>query len=110
MLGQPDVERLISEHLDIQIDYGTTVSSIEDSHDGVRVITDDGRTIETSYLVGADGARSFVRNFLGIKFEGTKPEMVWAVMDAFLDTDFPVCPEIITFQHEGQARISWIPR
>lgn len=36
--------------------------------------------------------------------------MIWAVMDAFLDTDFPLCPEIITFQHEGQARISWIPR
>lgn len=36
--------------------------------------------------------------------------MVCAVPDAFLDTDFPVCSEIITFQLHGQSRVSWIPR
>ena len=36
--------------------------------------------------------------------------MVWAVLDTFIDTDFPVCSEIITFQLRGQSRVAWIPR
>ena len=70
----------------------------------------DGDVVTSKYALGSDGAKSFVRNQLGIPFEGSKPGMVWAVLDTFLDTDFPVCSEIISFQHEGQARISWIPR
>lgn len=36
--------------------------------------------------------------------------MLWAVLDTFIDTDFPRCSEIITFQLNGQSRVSWIPR
>ncbi|KAI1046077.1 hypothetical protein LB505_013379 [Fusarium chuoi] len=36
--------------------------------------------------------------------------MTWAVLDTFLDTDFPVCPEIITFELDGESRVAWIPR
>ncbi|RYP63970.1 hypothetical protein DL771_009005 [Monosporascus sp. 5C6A] len=69
-----------------------------------------GRTVRGKYAVAADGARSTVRSALNISFTGTKPEMVWMVLDTFIDTDFPVCSEIITFQLNGQSRVSWIPR
>lgn len=110
MIGQPVVEKVLSERLSTPIGYGETVSAIAEDADGVVVSTSKGRTIRSRYAVGADGARSTVRNALGISFTGTKPEMVWAVLDTFLDTTFPVCSEIITFQLNGQSRVSWIPR
>ncbi|RYP07592.1 hypothetical protein DL765_009093 [Monosporascus sp. GIB2] len=74
------------------------------------IATDLGRTVRGKYAIAADGARSTVRSALNISFTGTKPEMVWMVLDTFIDTDFPVCSEIITFQLNGQSRVSWIPR
>ncbi|RYP35546.1 hypothetical protein DL767_003800 [Monosporascus sp. MG133] len=48
-----------------------------------------GRTVRGKYAIAADGARSTVRSALNISFTGTKPEMVWMVLDTFIDTDFP---------------------
>lgn len=110
MLGQPDVEATLLKKLDQSVHYGEQVTSITEDDAGVTVKTDKGRTVRAKYAIGADGARSFVRGTLDIDFSGTKPEMVWAVLDTFLDTDFPVCSEIITFQLNGQSRVSWIPR
>ncbi|KAK1964630.1 putative monooxygenase [Colletotrichum sublineola] len=110
MIGQPAVEKVLAERLKTPPSYGETVSSIAEDGSGVTTTTSKGRTIRSRYAVGADGARSTVRNALGISFTGTKPEMVWAVLDTFIDTTFPVCSEIITFQLNGQSRISWIPR
>ncbi|KZL69900.1 FAD monooxygenase [Colletotrichum tofieldiae] len=110
MIGQPVVEKVLAERLESHIGYGETVSTISEDEDGVTTTTNKGRVIRSKYAVGADGARSTVRNTLGISFTGTKPEMIWAVLDTFIDTTFPVCSEIITFQLNGQSRISWIPR
>ncbi|KZL80264.1 fad monooxygenase [Colletotrichum incanum] len=110
MIGQPVVEKVLAERLKSSISYGETVSSISEDQDGVVTTTNKDRIIRSKYAVGADGARSTVRNTLGITFTGTKPEMIWAVLDTFIDTTFPVCSEIITFQLNGQSRISWIPR
>ncbi|RXG43918.1 hypothetical protein VDGE_09874 [Verticillium dahliae] len=66
--------------------------------------------IRSRHVVGADVARSTVRTALGINFTGTKPEMTWAVLDTFIDTDFPVCSEIVTFQLNQESRVAWIPR
>ncbi|KAJ0326660.1 hypothetical protein COL922a_013570 [Colletotrichum nupharicola] len=110
MLGQPVIEQALAQKLKAKISYGETVSTIAEDKAGVTVTTSRGRTIRSKYAVGADGARSTVRNALDISFTGTKPEMIWAVLDTFIDTDFPVCSEIITFQLNGQSRVSWIPR
>src|SRR5207248_374318 len=50
---------------------GQTAESIEDDDRGVRVtVTDEGagerRVVEAEYVVGCDGARSMVREHLGI--------------------------------------------
>lgn len=110
MIGQPEVEAVLLNPLDTPVHYGEEAASIFEDEEGVTVVTSLGRTIRSKYAVGADGARSMVRNALGISFTGTKPEMIWAVLDTFIDTDFPVCSEIITFQLNEQARVSWIPR
>ncbi|RAH64398.1 monooxygenase [Aspergillus aculeatinus CBS 121060] len=110
MIGQSRVEEALLHQLDIPVAYHTRATSIAEFDAGVVVTTDQGRTIVSKYAIAADGARSFVRRALNIPFTGTKPEMVWAVLDTFIETDFPVCPEIITFQKDGQSRVSWIPR
>ncbi|MEU6192161.1 FAD-dependent monooxygenase [Streptomyces sp. NPDC047061] len=47
------------------------------------------RTILAKYVVGADGARSAVREALGMRLEGKQAMHAWAVMDALTVTDFP---------------------
>ncbi|KKZ59031.1 hypothetical protein EMCG_00896 [[Emmonsia] crescens] len=47
------------------------------------------RTIRTKHLVGADGARSTVRNCMGLRMEGDWTDHVWGVVDFVADTDFP---------------------
>jgi len=47
------------------------------------------RTVRARYVVGADGARSAVREALGMRLEGTQAMHAWAVMDALTVTDFP---------------------
>lgn len=113
MIGQPVVERILTERLKelgTSVHYAENVTGIQESDDSVSVSTDLGRKINAKYAVAADGARSTIRNALGISFTGTKPEMLWAVLDTFIETDFPVSPEIVTFELNGQARVSWIPR
>ncbi|RYP04506.1 hypothetical protein DL764_004407 [Monosporascus ibericus] len=111
MIGQPEVEKELLSRLEGNaVRYGEKVISISETETGVTVATDLGRTVGGKYAVAADGARSTVRSALNISFTGTKPEMVWMVLDTFIDTDFPVCSEIITFQLNGQSRVAWIPR
>lgn len=110
MLGQPVIEKMLSDKLGDSVHYNEQVASICEDANGVDVVTNTGRKIRSKYALGADGARSLVRKSIGATFTGTKPEMLWAVLDTFIETDFPRCPEIITFQHNGQSRVSWIPR
>ena len=110
MIGQPEVEKVILSRLNTPVWFGEQVVSISETDTGVSVTSDRSRTVRAKYAIAADGARSTIRNALNIDFAGTKPEMVWAVLDTFIDTDFPVCSEIITFQLRGQSRVAWIPR
>lgn len=86
------------------------------SERGVVVTTERGRTVRARCVVGADGARSTVRRAAGITFRqdvgdlSSGAGMTWAVMDAFVETDFPRCAEIISFELRGRTRVQWIPR
>lgn len=111
MIGQPEIEAALLANLgEDAVHFDERAVSISEDHEWATVTTNLGRRIQARYIIGADGAKSMVRNSLGISFTGTKPEMVWAVLDTFIDTDFPVCSEIITFQLNEQSRVSWIPR
>jgi phenol 2-monooxygenase len=109
MIGQPEVERALINAIDCPVLYNIEVKSVEDGPDTVTTNCAD-LIIKSKYIVAADGAHSSIRKKLGIKFQGEKPNMRWAVLDSFLKTDFPVCNEIISFEKGGQARVAWIPR
>ncbi|KAK8862794.1 3-hydroxybenzoate 4-monooxygenase [Apiospora arundinis] len=125
LVGQSEVEKTLLDQLENHdqkaspiVRFGERATYILENAQGVTVTAvaatgsaNDGPNITRArFAIGADGARSMVRQVLGIDFHGTQPEMVWAVLDTFLDTDFPVCPEIISMQLDDQNRVLWVPR
>jgi 3-(3-hydroxy-phenyl)propionate hydroxylase len=74
---------MIRQDTDADVRFGHSITGVEQRGDRVLVQVDaDGepRTIEASWLVGADGGRSAVRKALGVEFEGfTWPEQFLVV-------------------------------
>ncbi|KAI9567993.1 FAD binding domain-containing protein [Boletus coccyginus] len=54
-------------------------------------IDEESRTeiIRAKFVVGTDGAHSWVRNALGIEMEGEQTEYIWGVVDIVPETNFP---------------------
>ncbi|KAI1269684.1 FAD binding domain-containing protein [Xylariaceae sp. FL1019] len=67
-------------------------------------------TVRARYLFSGEGARSFVRNQLGIGITHKDPiSHVWGVMDGVVETDFPDIKMKCTI-HSKQGSIMVIPR
>lgn len=112
MLGQSFLEQCLDKRLS---DSGTEVRRLSQVVDVQFTAGDcavqlaNGKTLRSRYLIGADGSRSIVRKLLQVPFEMIRPQIVWAVIDAVIETDFPKVPEIIVFQAET-SDVAWIPR
>lgn len=112
MLGQSFVEKLLDQKLNqigVPVRRLTKVDSIRLVEEGCLTKLSNGEAIQSRYVIGADGARSFVRDQFNIPFQITRPQLIWAVIDGIVDTDFPKVPEIIVFQSET-SDVAWIPR
>lgn len=111
MLGQAHIENLLDELLadKNKVIRNSNVNDIQFSSSACRSILSTGQIIESKYVIGADGAKSFVRKKFKVPFEIIMPEMIWAVIDGIVETDFPKVPEIIVFQNET-SDVAWIPR
>lgn len=112
MIGQSFIEQAIDRRLSelkSPVERRTEIESLEISDTGCQVVTSNGHTITSKYVIGADGSKSWVRNHLDVPFSIVRPQIVWAVIDGVLNTDFPKVPEIIVFQNET-SDVAWIPR
>ena len=92
MIHQPSVEAALRRSLaactNAKLQSQCELLSFVDEGDGVAVQMDtpEGkRTIRARYLVGADGARSPVREASGIAFEDLNFEEPWLVVDVLVD-------------------------
>ena len=92
LVEQGKHEKLLEEHINAagrHIDWQNELVSITQDDDGVTasVRNADGtmREIRARYLVGADGAKSVVRNQLDISFGGTTLERYFYVADVDID-------------------------
>lgn len=78
----------LADYPHVQISFSTSIDAVTQSDDAVtlQVNTAEGAsTVQGSWLIGADGARSAVRKSLGIAFDGdTYPETT-----ILATTDFP---------------------
>ncbi len=112
MLGQSYIEGLLDERLkkiNSPVRRLTAIENIEMNDNGCLTTLSNGETIQSRYIIGADGSRSFVRENFKIPFEIIRPQIVWAVIDGVINTDFQKVPEIIVFQAET-SDVAWIPR
>ncbi|MGH8235459.1 MAG: FAD-dependent monooxygenase [Steroidobacteraceae bacterium] len=76
----------------IEIRWRNKVRSVEQIDGAIRVDveTPDGAyTVEASWLIAADGARSTVREALGLPFEGEVFEEKFLIADVTVEGDFP---------------------
>ncbi len=112
MIGQSYVENLVDKKLaraGVPVRRATAVEDIQVSEGGCLTKLSTGELIRSQFVIGADGSRSFVRGHFNISFEITRPQIIWAVIDGIIETDFPKVPEIIVFQSET-SDVAWIPR
>jgi 2-polyprenyl-6-methoxyphenol hydroxylase-like FAD-dependent oxidoreductase len=112
MLGQSHLEKLLDgklQEFDAAVKRSTSIESIKTNSTGCLTTLSTGERIQSRYVIGADGAHSFVRDHFEIPFAITRPQIVWAVIDGIIESDFPKVPEIIVFQAET-SDVAWIPR
>lgn len=107
MLGQAHVEKALDAKVSVR--RCTEVLDVQVTDDGCLTTISGGETLRSRFVIGADGSRSLVREIFKVPFEVTRPQIVWAVIDGIIETDFPKVPEIIVFQNET-SDVAWIPR
>ena len=76
----------------IDIRWQTRLSALETTADGVRLQLDTplgGYRLEADWLVAADGGRSFVREALGLKLQGTSYEGRYVIVDILMHSARP---------------------
>jgi 2-polyprenyl-6-methoxyphenol hydroxylase-like FAD-dependent oxidoreductase len=67
-------------------------------------------TLRAKYVVGCDGARSAVRQSIGLSLKGDSANHAWGVMDVLLNTDFPDIRFKVLIQSASEGSIVLIPR
>ncbi|KAI0352095.1 hypothetical protein OH77DRAFT_1561952 [Trametes cingulata] len=70
---------------------------------------DDTELVHAKFVIGADGAHSWVRKAVGIRMEGDNSDHIWGVVDILPDTDYPDVRNFGILQsHRGSALV--VPR
>ncbi|OCT53145.1 Phenol 2-monooxygenase [Cladophialophora carrionii] len=67
-------------------------------------------TVKAKYMLGADGAHSWVRNQLGFKLQGESTDYIWGVLDIVPITDFPDIRMRCAIHSESSGSVMVIPR
>jgi 2-polyprenyl-6-methoxyphenol hydroxylase-like FAD-dependent oxidoreductase len=84
VVPQSGTEALLRDRaveLGVTIHRDTEVVGLDQDADSVRLTLDGGSHLEASYVVGADGAHSTVRDLLGVGFTGATYEMPMLLAD-----------------------------
>ena len=118
MFHQPQVDELVREALktygSVRLEAGLEAVAISQSAHEVVVTTVDSDGIEgqlrASYVIGADGASSFVRHALGIRYEQLGPNNPWLVVDGVYTEDPPELASMHLFgKHSRPALWATLP-
>jgi 3-(3-hydroxy-phenyl)propionate hydroxylase len=81
----------------VDIVWGSEVSAVESSPDGVHLTTTAGVEWAAPYVVGADGGRSALRRSLEISMEGSQSENAFVIVDVTEDDGSPRRPERVFY-------------
>jgi phenol 2-monooxygenase len=105
----------------MKADFGLEFRSLDNTNEGEFPVTatlvhtggeDAGREriVHAKYVVGADGARSAVRESIGCTLAGDQAFHAWGVMDVLAVTDFPDIRTKCAIQSGSGGNILLIPR
>ncbi|KAJ5611359.1 FAD binding domain-containing protein [Penicillium lagena] len=72
--------------------------------------TDQVQSVKAKFLVGCDGAHSWVRRQLGFKLEGDSTDYIWGVLDIIPITDFPDIRQRCAIHSASAGSVMVIPR
>jgi 2-polyprenyl-6-methoxyphenol hydroxylase-like FAD-dependent oxidoreductase len=97
--GEPDGENGASSH-----PVTVRIERLDPPHRG------QVETVKARFVVGCDGARSAVRNSLGLALEGDSANQAWGVMDVLAVTDFPDFRIKTAIQSANEGSLLIIPR
>jgi 3-(3-hydroxy-phenyl)propionate hydroxylase len=103
-LPQVVTEQLLlaaAEEAGVEFVWDSPVTGVEATGAGVTVSTEEG-TLESEYVVAADGARSSVRTSLDIPLEGPRTENAFVIVDTAEDPEHPLPVERV-FHYEHPA-------
>ena len=105
MIPQSDTERILEEFLNtlgVRVERTVELTRFDASGDKVVSVLrhSDGteETVESSWLIGCDGAHSTVRHQLGMEFEGETSPIDWMLADVHLE-GIARAPEINVVWH-----------
>ncbi|KAE8150616.1 FAD binding domain-containing protein [Aspergillus avenaceus] len=85
----------------------------DDTEDLIRKATNDAESVETvraKFMVGCDGAHSWVRHQVGFRLEGDSTDYVWGVLDIIPITDFPDIRHRCAIHSVNSGSVMVIPR
>jgi 2-polyprenyl-6-methoxyphenol hydroxylase-like FAD-dependent oxidoreductase len=111
---QDQTERILTEHLErlgVTIDRGVELTSVLQDEDGISAVLLHGAgTIEatkTAWLIGCDGAHSFIRHALGKSFDGTTNPSDFILADLYLAGEHPFSHSAMSMfaHHNGMLAI-----
>ncbi|MBB3869499.1 FAD-dependent monooxygenase [Parageobacillus toebii] len=102
-LPQVEAEKFLYQAcLDAGVEFiwGTPVKDVRVDEQGVTVITESNEQWQCDYVIAADGARSTVRQSVGIEMEGPRTKDYFVVVDVREDETDPLPLErIFHYQH-----------
>lgn len=97
----------------VQVRFATSVVGLDPVEDGVRVTlreaNGDASTLRVPWLVGADGARSTVRQALGLSFDGVTYPEDFFVADVDVVSDVPRDRLHVFLSREGFLHVLPLP-
>ncbi|BEI87291.1 uncharacterized protein CcaverHIS019_0100090 [Cutaneotrichosporon cavernicola] len=81
----------------------TAVNAVNADHSGEE-------TVHCKYLVGCDGARSWVRKNLGLELKGDSANVYWGAFDAVVDSDLPTTRMKNVIHSKDAGAVLMVPR
>lgn len=79
--------------------------------EGTQEVDGDEEVVQCKYLIGCDGARSWVRKTLGVELHGDSNNVYWGAFDAVIDTDvsgshnFLMTVTHLTYETHGTLKV-----
>ncbi|WP_188190507.1 FAD-dependent oxidoreductase [Nonomuraea sp. SYSU D8015] len=112
MVSQADTEAYLLARLNelgVEVVRPALVTAVAQDGSGVTATLDDGRSFRASYLVGADGMHSLVRERSGIGFGGGTYAESFSLADVRLSGGVPPEEVVLYFSPDGLVVVAPLP-